>query len=974
MHVDARAELQSLLNVYSVPPVFRTMSATPLHRLADYLLLLLATVVGGYALLELRQPWVLPAGSNWPWCILIAAAVLGGIALRRMDSWLPDAQAPAHPAARPMSKQRNAGLVCLACAVALTAWVVARLWPNYREWQDTEWLWLLALLFVIAGGWLLAGIGEPAADELAANRQAAGSPPRVGAVPRWVEVCAFLGIAALAIFLRVYRLEQIPAGIYVDETNGALDSLYVLEGRPDSPFGTGWYETPNGYIFYMAALFKLFGANYYSLKAASVIPAVLTVLAVYPLGRVLFGPATAMSAMFLVAVSRWHLTMSRWGWNEVAPPVFQVLGTFFLVRGLRDRRGLDFAAGGLISGLMIYTYLSSRLALATLALFGVYWLLTDPDGPIRSWRRHWKGFVLFGLAAAIAMAPIAVTYLTDPFTFTNRMVQISVFNEVRDTHSYQPLIDNIVRHLKFFHQSGDMSGKHNFPGEPETDPVTGLLFVIGLAYGLMRLRDRRRGLLWIWMLLAMSAGVFSVRHEAPQAYRTLNAVPAIALLAGDVLTRCARGLLWLRPAAASATAPPARLFSTGAATLIVVSALAAAGAWEVSIYLGRQATSPSVQGSFNQMENWVSKEVLAALDRDTVVYLSPRFYDFSPLRFLVYGVVKQKTGRNTLEDRPYRLARPEVDLPVPDTGTDALFLLESAYWPLRDYFLSYYPSANLELVRDAEQRPLYVRAQIAEQALQAAQGLHARFTSSHGTVDERIVPQIDERWTQRDVTAAQWSGGLRAEESGTYDLVLHGDLKVVVDDQPWTGSRFLGSGLHSLEVTQPHCQRDGIARLGWTAPHASADPVPAQAFFRVGPPRHGLTAYYFKNEHWEGEPVFSQITPFFLLAWREGDPLLSPFSARFVGSLHIDRPGFYHFRIEADDGARLWLDHQVLGEGMIPLQPNRITALAKLDPGDHPIQIDYFQHGGSTALEFYWAPPDQPETLVPPSVLLPEHH
>jgi len=73
-----------------------------------------------------------------------------------------------------------------------------------------------------------------------------------------------------------------------------------------------------------------------------------------------------------MATSRWHLSMSRWGWNETAPPLFQVLAIFFLIRGLRDRRALDYAISGLISGLMTYTYLSSRLALFTIFLFIFY--------------------------------------------------------------------------------------------------------------------------------------------------------------------------------------------------------------------------------------------------------------------------------------------------------------------------------------------------------------------------------------------------------------------------------------------------------------------------------------------------------------------------------------------------------------------------------------------------------------------------
>jgi len=295
----------------------------------------------------------------------------------------------------------------------------------------------------------------------------------------------------------------------------------------------------------MAGLFKLLGANHFSLKAASLIPAILTVLAIYPLGRLLFGQVGGLSAMLLMAVSRWHLSMSRWGWNETAPPLFQILATFFLIRGLRERRALDFGLAGLISGLMMYTYLSSRLALATLGVFALYWLLMDPQGPIAGFRRHWRGLALFVLAWAVAVGPIAVTHITDPFTFSNRVNIISIMNDIRDAGSYQPLWNNIRDHARFFHQIGDHQGKHNLPDEPETDPLTGLLFVVGLGYGLLRLRDRRRGLLWLWLLFGMAGGVLSSNHESPQSYRTLTAVPAVALLAGDVLARLARGPVWL---------------------------------------------------------------------------------------------------------------------------------------------------------------------------------------------------------------------------------------------------------------------------------------------------------------------------------------------------------------------------------------------------------------------------------------------
>jgi hypothetical protein len=879
------------------------------------------------------------------WGLLVLSAVLGGLALRRLERVLPEMQPAPRPAVPLSHRRRRAGVVCIIAATLVVVLIVRKLWPDYRQWQGTFVPWLAALLLMLAGGRMLGAVGRPASEE-----QRETVRPEI---PRWLEIAAFLVIAALALWWRIHRLRSIPSGIYVDETNGALDALYVLEGEKTSPFGTAWYETPAGFIYYMAGLFKIFGANYFTLKAVSIVPSFLAVLALYPLGRSLFGPVAGLSAMLLMASSRWHLTMSRWGWNETGPLVFQILATYFLIRGLREARALSFVSGGLLTGLVSYTYLSSRLVIATLFLFCFYWLAVDRNGPVESWRRHWKGLALFFVAFLVAVAPLVVTYATHPFIFLNRMREISIFNEVRETHSYQPLLDNVVRHLKFFHQTGDLHGKHNLPREPETDPVTGVLFVVGLGYALFHLRDRRRGLLWIWLVFAMLAGILSVRHEAPQAYRTLTAVPVIALLAGDVVARAARAPLWIRRKGFSPTELPYRWNGRVAfAATFLLCALAAAAAWETRIYFGRQADSDLVRISFNLPENYTAREVTEALEKNVTVYLSPRVFDYSPLRFLVYGVVKKKTGGNALADPPYHLIRPETDLPVPATGTDALFLLSADYWPVRDYFASLYPAVRLELVRGPQDHPLYVRMRIPGQTLASLQGLRK---------DDRPIRS----------QGSSWSGGIRVEKSGPYDFPQEPGRAIVVDGEPWSGERFLCRGLHDLSVSLAD-ERAELSGLRWKKPGGDVTPVPPEALFRVGRPNLGLIGTYFSNTGWEGKPLFRQVTPIMLLAWNDPDPLPGPFSARFTGLLRTRRSGHYDFRIEADDGVRLTLDGRVLAESLVPDRPNPIRASATLGAGDHPIRIDYFQNGGGSILEFFWRPPSEEGTPVPPSAMIPQ--
>ncbi|HEY2982121.1 MAG TPA: hypothetical protein VGJ22_13135, partial [Anaerolineales bacterium] len=242
-----------------------------------------ALAFGIVIVLQLRQEWA--KDESWPWLLLLTAMFVGARALRELELWLPGEPILPRLAAFPTRRRRITGAAYILAGLALTALIIVRLWPDYHKWQGTPIFWLAALALISIGAWLVGAVGHGAPR--AATAMSIWADTRRN---RWLEAAAFLFIFALAIFLRTYRLDRIPPGIYVDETNGALDSLYILEGRDASPFGTGWYGTPNGYIYYMAAIFKLFGANWISLKLVSLIPAILTVPAVYLLGRLLFGP------------------------------------------------------------------------------------------------------------------------------------------------------------------------------------------------------------------------------------------------------------------------------------------------------------------------------------------------------------------------------------------------------------------------------------------------------------------------------------------------------------------------------------------------------------------------------------------------------------------------------------------------------------------------------------------------------------
>jgi hypothetical protein len=472
----------------------------------------------------------------------------------------------------------------------------------------------------------------------------------------------------------------------------------------------------------------------------------------------------------------------------------------------------------------------------------------------------------------------------------------------------------------------------------------------------------------------MAGGVFSSNHESPQSYRTLTAVPAIALLAGDVLSRIARIPLWVSAAAAAAGATRRRRAVIACGT-IVLAAWAFTAAWETGVYFGPQASSPMVRGGFNPTENGVAHDVLGALKRGERVLVSPRFYAYSPLRFLVYGVCKRETGRNTLDDPPYGQIRLEQDLPIPDPGRDTLLLIDSDYTPLLGYLRHFYPDASVRAMPGPEGGELYLRVHLGRADLAATTGVIARVTLRDGQTKESAVPEPSATLVPPDASAVEWTGSLWVETAGKYDFVLSRDLTLTLDGERWRNARFLASGIHPFALALADPGELPTMRFEWVTPAGAREQVSARLLFRIQPPAEGLTGLYYANPEWRGDPLFARLTPMLLLAWFEPDPIpgVNKFSARFVGSLRVTTEGPYRFRLDADDGGRLYLDGKLVGECRIN-QTDTFPATVRLTAGNHPIQVDYYQLEGGNVLGLFWQPPGKPEELVPPAALIPAAH
>jgi hypothetical protein len=132
-------------------------------------------------------------------------------------------------------------------------------------------------------------------------------------------------------------------------------------------------------------------------------------------------------------------------------------------------------------------------------------------------------------------------------------------------------------------------------------------------------------------------------------------------------------------------------------------------------------------------------------------------------------------------------------------------------------------------------------------------------------------------------------------------------------------------------------------------------------------PSRGLRALYFPNPTWSGSATVHSIdrtisTREIARRWRFAAP--GTFSVQWSGQLFIDTAGSYTFSLAADDGARLYVNRELVAASGVGVPEPRRAPIA-LGPGSHAVLLQHFQAGGAFTLEWSWSLDDGPFSRVP---------
>ena len=147
-------------------------------------------------------------------------------------------------------------------------------------------------------------------------------------------------------------------------------------------------------------------------------------------------------------------------------------------------------------------------------------------------------------------------------------------------------------------------------------------------------------------------------------------------------------------------------------------------------------------------------------------------------------------------------------------------------------------------------------------------------------------------------------------------------------------------------------------------------PAPSQPTPTPIPSVTGWNATYFANRDLQGSPVLAQTVPDVNFNWGFGSPgpnvPTDYFSARFQRTLTLT-PGYYQITLGMDDGARLFIDGQLVLNDWRVGSFRQVSTIRYIDGSAHAYQVDYFEDTGqaSVQLTFITSAPPQPQNPTP---------
>lgn len=367
-------------------------------------------------------------------------------------------------------------------------------------------------------------------------------------------------ILVVAALLRLWNLGGVPPSTSNDEASIGYNAYSVSKIGVDE-YGKfpllsqraydDWRRST--YLLLVVPLVSLFGLHSISIRLPSVILAIFTILATYHIVLLLFdrrsriAEVTALAAALLLAISPWHVYISRIGHETNAYMSFFVFGILYFLGGLKIWKKLFFSvmfftlsmvsyyAGQVIVPLIgvglfiIYRVYISKLIytnkkivfgllVCCIILIPIIWSLFSPESLVR-----------FHGTSAFDPSSHGQEFSKQVLLYNQAVIRRDVIGMIRYNRRVFPVrvfIEGYLSHFSptwLFANSGNESFKVPRMGLLNAWEIP--LILIGLIAFLFhsQVNKKKKMLLFLWFILASVPA--SIATQAPHAMRSYAILP-----------------------------------------------------------------------------------------------------------------------------------------------------------------------------------------------------------------------------------------------------------------------------------------------------------------------------------------------------------------------------------------------------------------------------------------------------------------
>lgn len=371
-----------------------------------------------------------------------------------------------------------------------------------------------------------------------------------------MKVIIVFFIILIAAFLRFWQLDSNPPSLTWDEAAWGYNAYSLgIDGKDE--FGRflplDYLESfgdfkPPVYAYLDIIPIKLFGLNEFATRFPSAFFGILTVFLTYWLTKRIFWNSKnanlyALVSALILAVSPWHIMLSRAAFEANVATFFIVLGVWSFLKAVQEKKWfLLLSAFAFASS--IYTFNSARVVSPLLALTLAFVF----KGSLLQIKREVLAAFIFGV---LLILPTAKFLLSEQASLRFREVNIfSDIEVIKNTNQrikndknawWSKIINNrrvayTIEYLK--HYFDNLSPSFLFikgDGNPKfSTQDVGQLYLWDLPFfiiGLLFLIKKKEGFWWlvpIWLLLAIIPA--ATARETPHALRIETALPTFQII------------------------------------------------------------------------------------------------------------------------------------------------------------------------------------------------------------------------------------------------------------------------------------------------------------------------------------------------------------------------------------------------------------------------------------------------------------